>query len=103
MRSNIHGAIVVVTGAGGALGSQVAEILVQAGLGVVGIDKAEIIPNARALRLALGGVDLADITSTRATFDRWVSPASLGEVIKFLLSSGSRDITGVLLPVTGRV
>jgi NAD(P)-dependent dehydrogenase (short-subunit alcohol dehydrogenase family) len=226
----MHDGIVVVTGAGGALGSQVAGILVQAGLGVVGIDKAEIIPNARALRLALGGVDLADLTSTRAAFarikelpgeidglvniaggfrwetigagsvetwdllyqmnvrtaliasqvalplfrksggsivnigaaaaqragigmgayaaskagvarlteslaeefkdegirvnailpsiidtpanrremvgaafDRWVSPASLAEVIKFLLSPGSRDISGALLPVTGRV
>jgi NAD(P)-dependent dehydrogenase (short-subunit alcohol dehydrogenase family) len=38
-----------------------------------------------------------------AAFDRWVSPASMTEVIKFLLSPASRDITGALLPVTGRV
>ncbi len=38
-----------------------------------------------------------------AEFDRWVTPASLAEVIAFLLSPASRDITGVLLPVTGRV
>jgi NAD(P)-dependent dehydrogenase (short-subunit alcohol dehydrogenase family) len=38
-----------------------------------------------------------------AAFERWVSPASMAEVIKFLLSPASRDITGALLPVTGRV
>jgi NAD(P)-dependent dehydrogenase (short-subunit alcohol dehydrogenase family) len=38
-----------------------------------------------------------------AAFDRWVTPASLAEVIRFLLSAASRDITGALIPVTGRV
>lgn len=38
-----------------------------------------------------------------AAFDRWVTPASLAEVIQFLLSAASRDITGALIPVTGRV
>jgi NAD(P)-dependent dehydrogenase (short-subunit alcohol dehydrogenase family) len=223
-------AVVVVTGVAGALGSQVAEVLVQAGFGVVGIDRTEIIPGARILKLALGGVDLTNAASTQAAFarikeisgeidglvniaggfrwekieagsietwdllyqmnvrttmmasqaalplfrnsggaivnlgaaaaqkaglgmgayaaskagvarmteslaeelkdkrirvnailpsiidtpanrkemadaafDRWVSPASLAEVIKFLLSPGSRDVTGALLPVAGRV
>jgi NAD(P)-dependent dehydrogenase (short-subunit alcohol dehydrogenase family) len=34
---------------------------------------------------------------------RWVSPQALAEVIAFLLSPGARDITGALIPVTGRV
>ena len=221
---------VVVTGVGGALGSQVAEILGQAGLHIVGIDRAATIPHSQAMALAIGGVDLVDEAGTReafahikqalgeidglvniaggfrwekiekgsadawdlmyrlnvrtalsacraalplfrasggsivnigaaaaqkatlgmgayaaskagvarlteslaeelkdrsirvnailpstidtpanrkempdAAFDRWVSPASMTEVIKFLLSPASRDITGALLPVTGRV
>jgi NAD(P)-dependent dehydrogenase (short-subunit alcohol dehydrogenase family) len=225
----MHDSIIVVTGVGGALGSQVAEILAQAGLGVVGIDRAATIPHSEAMALAIGGIDLVDETSTEgafarikqtlgeidglvniaggfrwekvekgsadtwdlmyrmnvrtalsacraalplfrpsggsivnigaaaaqkaalgmgayaaskagvarlteslaeelkdrrirvnailpgtldtpanrkempdAAFDRWVSPASMTEVIKFLLSPASRDITGALLPVTGR-
>jgi NAD(P)-dependent dehydrogenase (short-subunit alcohol dehydrogenase family) len=226
----MYDSIIAVTGAAGALGSQVAEILAQAGFGVVGIDKAGTIPQTQALALALGGVDLLDESSTQAAFarikgalgsidglvniaggfrwetvakgsvdtwdllyqmnvrtaliasraalplfrasggaivnigaaaaqkaglgmgayaaskagvarlteslaeelkdksirvnailpsiidtpanrkempdapfDRWVTPASLAEVIRFLLSPGSRDITGALIPVTGRV
>ena len=38
-----------------------------------------------------------------AAFDRWVTPASLAAVIGFLLSPGARDITGALIPITGRV
>jgi NAD(P)-dependent dehydrogenase (short-subunit alcohol dehydrogenase family) len=222
--------IIVVTGVGGALGSQVAEILAQAELRVVGIDRAAAIPHSQSMALAIGGIDLVDETSTQgafarikqafgeidglvniaggfrwekiekgsadtwdlmyrmnvrtalsacraalplfrssggsivnigaaaaqkaalgmgayaaskagvarlteslaeelkdrsirvnailpstidtpanrkempdAAFDRWVSPASITEVIKFLLSPASRDITGALLPVTGRV
>jgi NAD(P)-dependent dehydrogenase (short-subunit alcohol dehydrogenase family) len=226
----MNGSTVVVTGVAGTLGSKVAEVLAEAGLGVVGIDKADTLPHGSAMALALGGIDLADETSTQeafahikqalgeidglvniaggfrwetvqkgsldtwdflyrmnvrtalsasraalplfrssggaivnigaaaaqkaplgmgayaaskaavarlteslaeelkdrsirvnailpsiidtpanrkemvdATFDRWVSPASLSEVIKFLLSPASRDITGALIPVTGRV
>ena len=222
--------IIVVTGVGGALGSQVAEVLAQSGLGVVGIDRAATVPHSQAMALAIGGIDLVDETSTQgafaqvkqalgeidglvniaggfrwekvemgssdtwdlmyrmnvrtalsacraalplfrssggsiinigataglkaalgmaayaaskagvarlteslaeelkdrrirvnsilpsiidtpanrkempdAAFDRWVSPASMAEVIKFLLSPASRDITGALIPVTGRV
>jgi NAD(P)-dependent dehydrogenase (short-subunit alcohol dehydrogenase family) len=222
--------IIVVTGVGGALGSQVAEVLAQSGLGVVGIDRAASVPHSQAMALAIGGIDLVDETSTQgafaqvkqtlgeidglvniaggfrwekvemgssdtwdlmyrmnvrtalsacraalplfrssggsiinigataglkaalgmaayaaskagvarlteslaeelkdrrirvnailpsiidtpanrkempdAAFDRWVSPASMAEVIKFLLSPASRDITGALIPVTGRV
>jgi NAD(P)-dependent dehydrogenase (short-subunit alcohol dehydrogenase family) len=226
----MYDSIIVVTGAAGALGSKVAEVLAQAGLGVVGIDKAGTIPQTQALALGLGGVDLLDEASTQAAFarikealgsidglvniaggfrwetvakgsietwdllyqmnvrtaviasraslplfrasggaivnvgaaaalkaglgmgayaaskagvarlteslaeelkdqnvrvnavlpsiidtpanrkempdaafDRWVTPASLAEVIRFLLSAESRDITGALIPVTGRV
>ena len=38
-----------------------------------------------------------------AEVDRWVTPQALAEVIAFLLSDASRAVTGVLLPVTGRV
>jgi NAD(P)-dependent dehydrogenase (short-subunit alcohol dehydrogenase family) len=226
----MYDSIIVVTGAAGALGSKVAEVLAQAGMGVVGIDKAGTIPQTQALALALGGVDLLDEANTQAAFariketlgsidglvniaggfrwetvekgsietwdrlyqmnvrtaviasraalplfrasggaivnvgaaaaqkaglgmgayaaskagvarfteslaeelkdrgvrvnavlpsiidtsvnrkempdaafDRWVTPASLAEVIRFLLSAASRDITGALIPVTGRV
>jgi len=62
--------IVVVTGAAGALGSRVAEFLADAGLIVVGIDKAETLPRGQAMALALGGIDLVDENSTRAAFGR---------------------------------
>jgi NAD(P)-dependent dehydrogenase (short-subunit alcohol dehydrogenase family) len=39
----------------------------------------------------------------KADFDKWVSPASLGGVISFLLSDASRDISGAEIPVYGRV
>jgi NAD(P)-dependent dehydrogenase (short-subunit alcohol dehydrogenase family) len=35
-------------------------------------------------------------------FSRWVAPTSLAEVIGFLLSDASRDVSGVALPVYGR-
>jgi NAD(P)-dependent dehydrogenase (short-subunit alcohol dehydrogenase family) len=38
-----------------------------------------------------------------ADVTRWVSTSSLGAVIAFLLSDDARDITGVSLPVAGRV
>jgi NAD(P)-dependent dehydrogenase (short-subunit alcohol dehydrogenase family) len=38
-----------------------------------------------------------------AEFDRWMAPSDLAEVALFLLSDAARLITGVLLPVTGRV
>jgi hypothetical protein len=37
-----------------------------------------------------------------ADVNRWVSPESLSEVIGFLLSEASRDITGAAIPVYGR-
>jgi NAD(P)-dependent dehydrogenase (short-subunit alcohol dehydrogenase family) len=49
---------VAVTGAAGALGRKVVEVLSQAGWSVVGIDLAEVPPEGAAL--ALGGTDLTD-------------------------------------------
>jgi len=37
-----------------------------------------------------------------ADYSRWVTPASLAEVILFLASPAARDIHGALLPVSGR-
>lgn len=226
----MHDSIIVVTGVGGAVGSQVAACLAQAGLHVVGIDRAATIAHSQGMALAIGGIDLVDEASTQgafahikqavgeidglvniaggfrwekvekgsadtwdlmyrmnvrtalsacraalplfrssggsivnigaaaaqraaagmgayaaskagvarlteslaeelkdrgirvnailpstidtpanrkempdAAFDRWVSPTSMAEVIEFLLSPASRDITGALIPVTGRV
>jgi NAD(P)-dependent dehydrogenase (short-subunit alcohol dehydrogenase family) len=39
----------------------------------------------------------------KADASRWVAPASLAEVIAFLISDASRDISGAALPVYGRV
>jgi NAD(P)-dependent dehydrogenase (short-subunit alcohol dehydrogenase family) len=38
-----------------------------------------------------------------ADFSRWVKPDGIGKVIRFLLSSDARAITGALIPVTGAV
>jgi NAD(P)-dependent dehydrogenase (short-subunit alcohol dehydrogenase family) len=38
-----------------------------------------------------------------ADFSRWVSPMAVAEAIAFLVSDQARDITGVSLPVAGRV
>jgi len=37
-----------------------------------------------------------------ADFSRWVAPEQIGAVIAFLLSSDAQEITGALIPVTGR-
>lgn len=37
-----------------------------------------------------------------ADFTKWVAPESLADVIAFLVSDSSRDITGALIPVYGR-
>jgi NAD(P)-dependent dehydrogenase (short-subunit alcohol dehydrogenase family) len=39
----------------------------------------------------------------QADFTRWVAPESIAEVADFLLSNAARDISGVALPVYGRV
>ena len=37
-----------------------------------------------------------------ANHDTWVSPASLADVIAFLLSDSARDVSGAMIPVYGR-
>ncbi len=37
-----------------------------------------------------------------ASYDAWVSPASLADVIGFLLSDSARDVSGAMIPVYGR-
>ncbi|HSI03869.1 MAG TPA: SDR family oxidoreductase, partial [Myxococcota bacterium] len=37
-----------------------------------------------------------------AKHDTWVSPASLADVIGFLLSDSARDVSGAMIPVYGR-
>jgi len=39
----------------------------------------------------------------KADFSRWVAPKSIADTIVFLLSDAARDITGALIPVSGRV
>ena len=39
----------------------------------------------------------------KADFSRWVAPKSIADTIMFLLSDSARDITGALIPVSGRV
>ena len=39
----------------------------------------------------------------KADFSRWVAPKSIADTILFLLSDSARDITGALIPVSGRV
>ena len=39
----------------------------------------------------------------KADFARWVKPESIAELVLFLASDGARDITGALIPITGRV
>lgn len=39
----------------------------------------------------------------KADFSRWVAPQSIADAIVFLLSDGAKDITGALIPISGRV
>jgi len=39
----------------------------------------------------------------KADVSKWVTPQAIAELIAFLLSDEARDITGALIPITGRV
>lgn len=39
----------------------------------------------------------------KADFSRWVAPKSIADAIVFLLSDSARDITGAMIPISGRI
>lgn len=66
----LEGRMVIVTGASGALGSAVSELLAGRGARVVGVDRAE---NNRNRTVDFPGVDLADETACRRAVDMAVA------------------------------
>jgi NAD(P)-dependent dehydrogenase (short-subunit alcohol dehydrogenase family) len=69
----MHGKVVVVTGASGALGKVVAETALARGARVAGVDHAKSqIPDTPD-RMELGGVDLSDATQARQAVDAVVA------------------------------
>jgi NAD(P)-dependent dehydrogenase (short-subunit alcohol dehydrogenase family) len=56
----MHGKVIVITGASGALGNVVADAAIARGAKVAGIDRAAVNGGATADRIELGGVDLTD-------------------------------------------
>src|SRR5262249_15151813 len=67
--SIMHGKVLVVTGALGALGKVVAETALSRGARVAGIDYAPSQAPATAERIEVGGVDLSDAAQAKAAID----------------------------------
>jgi NAD(P)-dependent dehydrogenase (short-subunit alcohol dehydrogenase family) len=65
----MQGKVVVVTGALGALGRVVAELALERGARVAGVDHAKSQLAATANRIELGGVDLSDATQSKTAID----------------------------------
>ncbi|GAB1716348.1 MAG: short-chain dehydrogenase/reductase SDR [Nitrobacter sp.] len=65
----MHGKVIVITGASGALGKVVAETAVARGARVAGIDQADAKGNTTADRIELGGVDLSDAAQALKAID----------------------------------
>jgi NAD(P)-dependent dehydrogenase (short-subunit alcohol dehydrogenase family) len=65
----MHGKVLVVTGALGALGKVVAETALSRGARVAGIDYAPSQAPATAERIEVGGVDLSDAAQAKAAID----------------------------------
>lgn len=65
----MNGNVIVVTGALGALGRNVAELALARGARVAGIDHAQAEMPAADDRIELGGVDLSDIAQAKAAID----------------------------------
>src|SRR5437764_10944 len=119
---------IVITGAFGSLGAATARAAIKLGARVALIDRA---PTAPAELIAKAGVHrlteslAAELKNERITvnavlpsiidtppnrkdmpnadFSTWVSTDSLANILLFLASEQAQDITGALLPVTGRV
>src|SRR5436309_15832329 len=65
----MHGKVVVVTGASGALGKVVAEAALARGAKVAGVDHAASQISATANRIEFGGVDLSDAAQAKKAID----------------------------------
>lgn len=65
----MNGKVIVVTGARGALGQVVVEMALARGARIAGIDHAPSQPQASALRVEFGGVDLSDEAQARKAID----------------------------------
>lgn len=65
----MHGKVVIITGASGALGKVVAETAIARGARVAGIDYANAKSGTTADRIELGGVDLSDPAQAQQAVD----------------------------------
>jgi len=66
----MNGQVIVVTGAGGALGKVVADIATARGARVAGIDHAPSQTPATESRIDIGGIDLTDAAQAKAAIDQ---------------------------------
>jgi 3-oxoacyl-[acyl-carrier protein] reductase len=69
----MHGKVVVVTGASGALGKRVAQTALARGARVAGVDQAKSAIADTPERMELGGVDLSDATQAGQAIDAVVA------------------------------
>src|SRR5882672_4556646 len=65
----MHGKVIIITGASGALGKVVAEAALARGARVAGVDYAKSEITETADRVELGGVDLSDAAQARQAID----------------------------------
>jgi NAD(P)-dependent dehydrogenase (short-subunit alcohol dehydrogenase family) len=82
-------------------------VIVTGGLGVLGRSVGAVLA-ARGINVNAVLPSILDMPANRAAMpdadaSRWVSTASLGAVIAFLLSDDALAVTGACLPVAGRV
>src|SRR6185437_16500181 len=67
--SFMHGKVIVITGASGALGKVVADAAIARGARVAGINRAAAKGGTTADRIDLGGVDLSDAAQAKQAVD----------------------------------